>query len=219
MICLAICPLFPASSLHSKFSTMFSHFFSRFPSQLVLTWLLLGLVASCSSSGSGKQYYLLTAEAPTNHKSSQLGLGIGPITIANYLDRPNLVFQQDNHQLIIAESHRWAGDLEDNLTRVIATNLGRLLGATQVRTYPWLGDDGLRYQITMDIDTLHANSEGDAVLEARWRVYSLPDRKVVHQGSWSGSEALQADGYNEMVAAQSRLIATLCDQVANQLRR
>lgn len=194
---------------------MFSHLKLKLPSHLLLILTMAGFLSACSAPG--KQFYILTAEAPTSHKSSKIGIGVGPITIASYLDRPNLVFQQKDNQLIIAESHRWAGNLEDHINRALATNLGRLMGTPHVRTYPWQGDEGLRYQITIDIDTLHANAEGDAVIEAKWRVYSLPDRGVVSQGSWSGTEPLQADGYHEMIAAQSRLLATFAAQIANSL--
>lgn len=177
--------------------------------------LLLGaaLLASCAPS---KQFYLLTPEGPAPSGSGR-GIGVGPVAVAAYLDRPNLVFQESGNRLAVAESHRWAGDLEDNVASVLAANLGRRLGTGNVRTYPWADDGDLRYQISVDIRQLHGTAEGDAFLEAAWRVYSLPDRRMTASRSWSGREALRVDGYEELAAAHSRLLARLASEIAASL--
>ena len=99
-----------------------------------------------------------------------------------------------------------------------ATNLGRKLGTGNVRVYPWGADGELRYQVSLDIRQLHGTADGDAVLDAAWRVYSLPDRRMIASKSWSGVEPLAADGYDEMAAAESRLLARLAGEIAATLR-
>ena len=108
--------------------------------------------------------------------------------------------------------------LEDNVSSVLAANLGRKLKTGNVRTYPWADDSGLRYQISIDVRQLHGTSDGDAFIEAAWRVYSLPDRRMTTSKSWSGTEPLQAHGYDQLAAAESRLLARLADEIAASLR-
>ena len=178
-------------------------------------YLLLALaLASCASP---KSFYVLSAEGPAP-SGGGTGVGVGPVSLAGYLDRPNLVFQESGNRMSVAESHRWAGDLEENIARVTATNLGRKLGTGNVRVYPWGADTELRYQVSLDIRQLHATADGDAVLDAAWRVYSLPDRRMISSKSWSGTETLNADGYEEMAAAESRLLARLAGEIAATLR-
>ncbi|TAE76652.1 MAG: membrane integrity-associated transporter subunit PqiC [Verrucomicrobia bacterium] len=160
-----------------------------------------------------KSYYFLSAEGPAP-ASGGIGIGVGPVVLASYLDRSNFVFQEGGNRMAIVESHRWAGELEENIARVTAVNLGRRLGTGNVRTYPWVGDGELRHQISVDIRQFHGTSDGEAVLEAAWRVYSLPDRRMSAASSWSGSEPLRADGYDELAAAQSRLLARLAGEMA-----
>ena len=173
------------------------------------------LVAGCAQPG--KQFYVLTATGPAP-SGGGIGIGVGPVTLAEYLDRANLVIQQAPNQLSVAEDHRWAGDLSASIARVTAANLGRQLKTGNVRTYPWLRDDEIRYQVTLDIRQLHGTAEGDAVLDAAWRVYSLPDRRMVTSKSWSGTEPLSADGFDAVAAAQSRLLARLATEIAATLR-
>lgn len=176
----------------------------------------LGVLSSCSSSAPSRAFYLLTADGPAP-SGGGTGIGVGPVAVAGYLDRPNLVMQENGARIAVAESHRWAGKLEDNFARVLATNLGRQLKTGNLRTYPWETDEGLKYQISVDLTQLHGTSEGDALLEASWRVYSLPDRKLVATRSWSGTEPLTKDGYDELVAAESRLVARFASEVGKSL--
>ena len=147
-----------------------------------------------------------------------MGIGVGPITLAEYIDRPNLVIQQAPNQLAVAEDHRWAGDLSASIARVTAANLGRALKTGNVRTYPWLRDDEIRYQVTLDIRQLHSESDGYAVIEAGWRAYSLPDRHLKASKTFTDREPLDSDGYNSSVAAQSRLLGRLAENIASSLR-
>ena len=177
--------------------------------------LLFGiLLVGCGAPS--KSYYLLTPAGPLPAGGGR-GIGVGPVSLPAYLNRPNLVFKQSSNLLAVSESHRWAGDLEDNISSVLAINLGRRLGTGNVRTYPWASDKELRYQISVDIRQLHGTAEGDAYLEASWRVYSLPSRAMVTSRSWSGTEPLKKDGYEELAAAESRLLDRLSAQISKGL--
>jgi uncharacterized lipoprotein YmbA len=87
-----------------------------------------------------------------------------------------------------------------------------------VRTYPWPRDEEIDYQVTLDVRQLHSEADGYAVIEAGWRAYSLPDRKLKASRTFVDREPLAADGYAAMVAAQSRLLARLAENIAAGLR-
>jgi len=180
---------------------------------LLLTSVLV--LAACSAGS--KSFYVLTADGPAP-SGGGIGIGVGPITLAEYIDRPNLVIAEAPNQLAVAESHRWAGDLAASITRVTATNLGRQLHTGNVRTYPWKGDDGINYQVTLDIRQFHGGADGYAVIEAGWRAYSLPDRKLKASRTFVDREALEADGYQPLVAAQSVLLSRLAADIAGSLK-
>ena len=179
--------------------------------------LLAGLVFLSGCAAGSKSFYVLTSDGPAP-SGGGTGIGVGPITLAEYIDRPNLVIAESTNQLSVAEDHRWAGDLAASITRVTATNLGRQLKTGNVRTYPWQGDDGISYQITLDIRQFHGGADGYAVIEAGWRAYSLPDRKIKASRTFVDREPLETDGYQPLVAAQSRLLSRLADDIANGLK-
>lgn len=173
------------------------------------------MIVGCAQPA--KKFYVLTASGSTP-KGGGLGIGVGPVTLAEYLDRPNLVIQQAPNQLAVSEDNRWAGDLSASIARVTAVNLGRDLNTGNVRTYPWQSDDEIRYQVTLDIRQLHSSEDGYAIIEAGWRAYGLPDRTLKASSTFVDREPLTADGYPAMVAAQSRLLARLTKNIAASLR-
>ncbi len=182
---------------------------------LSLSALLAALfLAGCSQPA--KTFYVLTAAGPVP-SGGGIGIGVGPITLAEYLDRSNLVVQQAPNQLAVADDHLWAGDLSASIARVTAANLGRLLHTGNVRTYPWLRDDEIRYQVTLDIRQLHSQSDGFAIIEAGWRAYSLPDRRLTASKTFTAREPLVSDGYTPSVAAQSILLEKLAENIAANL--
>lgn len=182
-------------------------------SLLLLSAILV--LAGCTTGS--RSFYVLSADGPAPSGGGP-GIGVGPVALAEYIDRANLVIAENPNQLGIAEDHRWAGDLSSSIARVTAANLGRRLNTGNVRTYPWQGDDGIRYQVTLDIRQLHGAADGYAVIEAGWRAYSLPDRKIKASRTFVDREPLESDGYQPLVAAQSRLLSRLADDIAASLK-
>lgn len=183
--------------------------------QRIFPLLAVLLLAGCAAGS--KSFYVLTADGPAP-SGGGTGIGVGPVALAEYIDRANLVIAESPNQLAVAENHRWAGDLSASIARVTAANLGRRLHTGNVRTYPWHADGEISYQVTLDIRQLHGGADGYAVIEAGWRVYSLPDRKLKTSRTFVGREALGADGYPALVAAQSRLLSRLAADIAAGLR-
>jgi len=156
---------------------------------------------------------MLTADGPAP-SGSGTGIGVGPVALAEYIDRPNLVLQDAPNRLAVAEDHRWAGDLSASIARVTAANLGRRLHTGNLRTYPWPHDEEISHQVTLDIRQFHGTADGYAVIEAGWRVYALPERRLTASRTFVAREQLAADGYQALVAAQSKLLVSLAADIA-----
>ncbi len=190
-------------------------------SHLVRLALVLGLVltSSCSffSKSPGRSYYVLSAAGSAPSRSG-IGIGVGPVDLAPFLtERPNLLFQSTPNRLEFSENHLWAGDLEDDFSRVLATNLGRRLGTGNVKVYPWQRESELSYQITVDVIRFQGTPDGETVLEANWRAYRLPESILVKNENTTVSDDLIQDGFEELAASQSRLIDKLAAAIARSL--
>jgi uncharacterized protein len=179
--------------------------------------LILAALFALTSCSTQRNFYVLSPAGKAPAKSG-IGIGVGPVDIANYLtERPYIVFQSSPNKMEISDLHEWAGDLGDDFSRVLATNLGRYKNTGNVRTYPWDREGDLNYQIAIDVRQFHGTADGDAILEASWRVYSLPESRLITTKTTTLHEPLQGDGFEALVAAQSRLIDKLAQTIAKQL--
>lgn len=189
------------------------------PSRLLALFSCLLLALALASCSSPVNYYLLSpAGAPPSGNGP--GVGVGPVTMANYLtERPYLVFQSTPNRMELSDEHVWGGELEQDFARVLASNLGRRLGTGNTRLYPWTRDDELTYQVVVDVRQLHGTPNGEAFLEASWRAYELPGSRLIASRTTSLREPLRKDGFEELAAAESRLVDRLAATIASELGR
>lgn len=178
--------------------------------------ILLSLLTSCTTTLDHKYYILSPAGPPPSRQG--VGIGVGPIITAPYLDRPYLVFQSSPNTLEINEYHEWAGDMHNEFARVLATNIGRKANTGNLQIYPWASDTEIRYQVAVDVKRFHGTADGNAILECSWRIYKLPGSTLVTSKSTTITEPLEKDGFQYLVAAQSRLIDRLSTKITSSIR-
>lgn len=175
--------------------------------------VLLLTAAALTACSTPELYYRLSADGPLPSQSSGLSLGVGPIILPEYIDRAELVFQSSETRFEVPFEQRWAGSLRDTTTRAIGVNLARRLGTTNLHTYPWPPGTRLDRQVRINVNQFHARSGGDAILEATWTIEDGKNN-VLKRGSCAFREPVGKDGYEGIVAAQSRLLSQLSDQLA-----
>ncbi len=182
--------------------------------------LALALAAfALAGCGTGESYYRLSAEGALPGNASGVSLGVGPITLPDYIDRGEIVFQSEANRFEIPYERRWAGNLRASTTRVLGTNLARRLGTGNLHLYPWEPGTSLRWQVRVEIQQFHAVSGGDAILQCSWTIEDKQGGGIVVRKVGSFTEPVRGDGYEAIVAAESRLLAQLAGKIASGFPR
>lgn len=176
----------------------------------ILLLLFILLLGGCASQSPPASFYVLGARAPAAQPvSSDLLLGVGPVSLADYLDRNQIVRRDSEVRLQLDEFNRWAGDHRENITGVLAENLSRILGSEGVLPHPWASALDLDYQVLVDINRFDAAKGNRIVLDAQWQLFSKQPNKLL-QARRSRIETRAADsGYEAQVEAQSQALAEL----------
>ena len=145
-------------------------------------------------------------------------IGVGPITVPKYLDRPQIITRSGRNQLGLGEFDRWAEPLQDNVLRVLGENLAFLIPTDQVVLHSWPQSATLDYQVTVDMLHFDVWLGGESILLAHWSTLDCAELPL-----WSQQACLNVlvggGDYEAMVAALSELLARLSGDIAVAIQR
>jgi uncharacterized lipoprotein YmbA len=185
-----------------------------------VAFLAIVLTAGCRAAAPPISYYALGAlekppriEAPS---PSSAVIGIGQITLPEYLDRDQMIVRTSPHRLHIDDSNVWAAPLSDELARILAKNLMMLTGSSQIEHLPWEQRFRPDTVIGMQIFNFEADADGRVHLLAAIRI---SDRRSNTEKALTVDLEERAAGssYPELVAAQSRILGELSRRIAAAL--
>jgi len=145
-------------------------------------------------------------------------IGIGPIKLADYLDQSMLVSRTSDNQVVKAEYDRWVGSFKDDFINVLADNIGFLLSTDRIYLYPWRMSVPIDYQVVLDVVRCDGRLGDAAWLEARWSIFAGPEKKLLKISRSSIREPVRGADYAAVVAAQSRALANLSQEIAEAIQ-
>ncbi|MGD2184834.1 MAG: PqiC family protein [Desulfobacterales bacterium] len=200
---------------------MHKGFFLKFALLVILAALIL---AGCRSSAPPVELYTLNPlsgkqdQANDTESDQTLSIGVGPVEIPEFLDRPQIVTRTGPNKLQVNEFHRWAGRLDENLARVLANNISLLLGTDQVVVYPWTADFKPHYRIALNVRYFEGQLGEGVLLDVIWTVASQERQTTQTTRKSVIKKPLSTTHYEGLVAAQSRAIAELSREIVQEIR-
>lgn len=196
---------------------------------LLVPALLAALLQGCIGRASPEPtFYHLSAAAPGKGEAAEatmlpedvlLVVEIGPVTLPEYLQRPQIVTRRGGSELRIDKFHRWVGSLEDQIERVVAQNVEQF--SAQVRVV------GYRQQtvapalvVELDIDDFTGAPGDELLLRANWFVSELKNEGEIHHVRRSVIRVpVQGEGFPALVAAHDAALERLSEEIAAFIRQ
>ena len=181
---------------------------------LSLLIIMALLCAGCVSSSQPADFYRLQPlAANAGETASQLALGVGRITLAEYLNRPQLQQNNGDFELHRSHQHRWAEPLESNIQRVVLENLSRITGSDQVQSFPFRADNRPQWVLHANVLALDIITDKRAELRVDWQWQETVSGRYVKgqvsrfvQSAESGPAA-QAEAYSQLLLRWSQAAA------------
>jgi uncharacterized protein len=186
----------------------------------LLSLVILIPLCGCLGRSQPTRFYLLQsisgipAEKTAAQKREVMHIGVGPITIPEYIDRPQIVTLVGPHELDLADFDQWAEPLKESVPRILGENLSALLTTQHIYVYPWPGSTPLDYQIEVDITRFDAARSADAMLNARWTILAGNGKDILMRMNSVITQKSGGQGYEALVAAESQLIDRLSREIA-----
>ena len=189
----------------------------KFHSALVATLLTAPVLFGCGTSPRAT-FYSLTSSNPldTSQPAAPYRIAIGPVTVPELVDRPQIVLRTGANKVAISEYARWAEPLKSEIPRVIAANLTLLVDQAQVSTYPQNANADADCQVFIDFQRFDSTLGDAATLEVTWTVRPANSGRL-RGGRSVVREAAGIDGYDALVAAHTRALASVSRDIARAI--
>jgi hypothetical protein len=192
----------------------------RFAATFPLAALLLA--AGCAAALPSRLYTLAPAAdaVPAQEAGAGPVLGLGPVSLPDYLDRPEIVTRTGDYGVRLGELDKWAEPLEPMFLRLLAERLRRETGSREVVLLPSRRDTEPASAVEVDVDRFDAGESGEVVLDARWRVRQTESGRTLRAGrSLIRERGTAVPGYGGIVAAMSRAVDGLAREIAAAVPR
>ena len=190
-------------------------------SRVMTVVVLSGLITACAHDAKPVEFYRLSADvglkkndiSAVNLKSVTVGLG--PIRIPEYLNRPQMLIAVSDNQYILSEEHRWAENLDQNILLALYKVLPGQLNTGHLIRYPWAQRQEIDYQVGVDILDLTVDAQGQSQLIAQW--FIKPKDKPSIDTRFECRLPASTSDYALMVKAQSQCLTQLGQVLAKSL--
>ncbi len=198
------------------------HHFTWQQSVLILFCGSLLVLFGCASDPT--KFYVLTPSLPAEiasetDQSTPLAIGIGPIVLPDYVNRPQIVTMSGQNEVIIDEFHRWGESLNNNVSRVLSDNLAMLLSTENINTYPWNRMIPIDYQVKIHVTRFDSELGNEATLVARWIIATDQGRNEIKRKKSVIHTPLTDESYDAIAVAQSRAFGQLSQEIASEINR
>ena len=189
---------------------------------LVVVALVGILAAGCSFRSLPPKTYVLSAASPAASPAPAAAgrgpvVGVGPVMVPVYLDRPSIVARAGGDEVRLSSEHHWAEPLKDGVARVVAENLSAMVPTEAVAVFPWRTPWAVKYRVSLEILRFDGPLGGPVLLNARWRLLDGDGKELVLKAVALSEPATDAS-HAALVAAQSRLLTTVSRDIATEIR-
>jgi uncharacterized lipoprotein YmbA len=202
--------------------------YERYRLLMVMMFAMLTVVGACSPFGGGTRLptsnYVLNSLFSEEKRPQPVadlndtGILVGPIRMAKYLDRSDVVIRNSQNEIEIAEFSTWAGPLQENFSRVLSENLSLWLNTKKVAIFPGSKLQFFTYNVTVNVTRFDGRPGDKAYLRARWVILDQKRKNMLFNEHTVLSAPTENDSIESMVASQSRLLADFSLEIAKAIK-
>ncbi|MCP3706956.1 PqiC family protein [Paraburkholderia sp. CNPSo 3274] len=193
----------------------------------LLTVLAAAMACLAGCSSPSPTFYALRADeastatsgtspdVPTN--AAALDVVVGPVTVPDMVDRPQIVTRNPDNTIELNEFARWATPLKLDIGRVVAADLAQQLGTARVSTVDAGAATPPVWRVRVDITRIDSVLGDSVTIDAQW-VVRPPGHQALTLGHTVAHERLTSQDYGALVDAHDRALATISADIAAAIR-
>ncbi|HTH61234.1 MAG TPA: PqiC family protein [Paraburkholderia sp.] len=175
-------------------------------------------IAACSSPT--PTFYALrpsAAQAADARAAAAIIVVVGPVTVPEMVDRPQIVTINPDQTIAVNEFARWAAPLKSDIGRVIAADLGDRLGVEHISVVDPGAGTQEKWQVRVDIMHFDSIPGDSATIDAQWAVRP-PERRSWVWGHTRARVPVASRDYGALVDAHDAALAAISGDIAAVIR-
>lgn len=172
------------------------------------------MIAGCASPRAS--FYRLSADPSLTAMIAQppaRTIIVGPVTVPDLVDRPQIVTRNTNNEVALNEYARWGEPLKSSIADALAGDLTLLLGSDRVAVASRAIADTDALRVRVDIQQFESVTGESVLIDARWTMRGISDGAGA-SGRSLVREPVSGPDYDALVAAQSRALAHVSRDIA-----
>jgi uncharacterized lipoprotein YmbA len=186
--------------------------------------VLSAMLAGCGGTSAEPHFYTLSMSGTilphtTDASLKGIRIAVGPVTVPQTVDRPELVVRVSANEIALAEQHRWAQPLRNEIARAIAENLEQLLAGSQVVSYPTLASRKVDYRVVLDLQRFDSILGQTVTVDALWSISDEAGGGETVSGRSLTQEPTRAPSYQALVAAHTAALAKISAEIAETMKK
>ena len=188
-----------------------------------LIFLLAGVLglAGCSVHQPVSLYQLDSGSPAQPAQNAGMAVLLGPVVVADYLQRETLLQRQNDGSLQGSTDGRWAGSLSSDINQLMLRQVAGQLDSQRVVLAPAPTGFTPDVQVLLTITRLDSGVSQPAILDAQWRLIDrrgqVRDNRIVHlQEEHAGTTASQVQAQGVLLQHLAQQLSVALKPLANQ---
>lgn len=180
-----------------------------------IAFLALFFLTACIGTSLPTTFYTLRSEKPAHIYQEKLTIGIEPVKVPAFLDKPQIVTRQkDGIQLKFSETNRWSEPLSSLLQRTLTEDIAQALPKAEVKS-KISARERFEYIVLVEISDMTGIFNEKMTLNAWFSILNQTGAVLIRRKVLLSKDL--EDTYNHLVLTQSQLIGQLADHIAQQI--
>ncbi len=189
--------------------------------------MLLLMVVGCLNLGQGtsqpSRFFVLNSLYGLDPETKPIttfgagGIGLGPIALPDYLDRPQIVTRVSENEFRLASFSRWAEPLKANFERIFAENLAVLLSTDRIYFFPFPAGVTIDYQIEVQVARFDGMPGDHCELRVYWEILSPVSNETITRGQARLIKPSPEPELSALINIQSELMVEFSREIATAL--
>ncbi|HSA82099.1 MAG TPA: PqiC family protein [Geminicoccaceae bacterium] len=179
------------------------------------------LLASCAGTSPTRFYTLSSLSATPGETpgmaSRDLTVAVGPVTLPEYLNRPQLVTRDGSNRVLLSDFDSWIEPVQGLFARTLVANLAVLLGTDDVLLLAQRRPVRPDYQVEVEVTRFDVDTGGNALLDARWWILDQRAETVLRSGRSTISQPAPIGNQAAAVQALSGALIGMSREIAGAI--